>query len=142
VFVQIFGSIICAQANSQGNLGNDNAGSVGMATGDMAGLPYITFASTINAYSIVEVSARTSRHTCALFSFGDVVCWGSNSVKQIWHSISDDKVGDATGEMAALAPIFAGTTITNKVASICAFSDNTCGILFFSFAIKFKISIY
>ena len=44
-------------------------------------------------------------HSCAIVSDGKAKCWGRNEYGQLGQDSTDD-VGDASGEMAALSPIY------------------------------------
>ena len=88
----------------------------GDAAGEMAALATVYLGAGKTAMSITVGHA----HSCAVLSDGKAKCWGANQYGQLGQESTDD-VGDASGEMAALGPIFLKTgTHTNTAVEISA----------------------
>lgn len=97
----------------------------------MSLLPYITFRTTLQAESIVEVSAHSSDHTCALFAWSKtVVCWGSNAEGELDNSNTQTppSVGRDPSDMTSLTPIAFKPTVTDPIVQILAASGHSCAL--------------
>ncbi len=118
------GTVKCWGLNSSGQLGQGNTTTLGDQAGEMAALPAVNLGAGRTATAIAAGSA----HTCALLDNGTVKCWGSGGSGRLGQD-STATLGDAAGEMAALAPVNLGagrtaTAITATLSHTCALLDN------------------
>lgn len=99
---------------------------VGIAATEISSLPYLSFAPSLNALGIVDITANAGSHNCVLFANGSVVCFGKNSNGQLGTLSTANHQGDFFGEMAALTPVVFGATITFQVVQVVAGLQNSC----------------
>ncbi len=118
--------ITCWGDNSQGQLGIGNTSFIGDAVDEIG--DYLPITSTPSITSSTPSSlAMGWDHSCALFSNGEVYCWGDNSRGQLGIG-STSNVGDNPGEMGAnMAPVDFPTGRT--AVQITAGDDFTCAVL-------------
>ncbi|MEY4633172.1 MAG: hypothetical protein RLZ18_544, partial [Actinomycetota bacterium] len=113
----------CWGRNTDGNLGIGSTVSAGLGNA-------VPFGSDQVSDVVLGGNANSSSYfTCALFQAGTVKCWGSNSHGQlgIGNIVSpNNKIGDTSGEIEALAPINFGTGVTATAVS--AGSQFACAI--------------
>ena len=103
------GSLKCWGDGSYGRLGYDSTDDLGDASGEMAALQPVFAASMWSR--VISVVSGTYFH-CALFSNGDVKCWGYNYAGQLGQ-LHTNYIGDSAGEMVSLNPIaFGGSSRT------------------------------
>jgi len=97
------GDVKCWGANNYGQLGQGDTTSRGMLPGSMgdalSAIPLGRPATAITA---------GRNHACALLDNGVVKCWGRNDTGQLGIG-STDNIGDAAGEVAALAGVSLGS---------------------------------
>ena len=117
------GALKCWGKNNEGQLGQDDTGHRGDASGEMgAELTAINLGTDV---TVRQVSVG-GRHSCALLSNDTVKCWGKNSDAQLGQDSTDHR-GDASGEMAALAAIHLGSGLSAK--QISAGDGHSCALL-------------
>ena len=116
------GTVKCWGFGFSGALGQDSAADLGDAPGEMAGLAPVNLGAGRTATAI---SAGTE-HSCALLDDGSVKCWGAGGSGRLGQG-SVANLGDAAGEMAALAPVNLGAGRT--ATAISAGGAHTCALL-------------
>ncbi len=101
------GSSYCWGLGTTGQLGRNNATTLGKAAGEMN-----TVMSTPITLGFTSISIQASQQrTCAISAVGQTKCWGIGSNGQL-GSGATSTIGDFTGEMAALPVINFGTSVT------------------------------
>ncbi|MBI2521823.1 MAG: hypothetical protein HYV97_15515 [Bdellovibrio sp.] len=114
------GDVKCWGYNGYGQLGQDNTSYYGAS-------PPIYSTPPVNLGGPATKVTAGYLHSCALLVGGTVKCWGYNAYGQLGYD-NTDQLGDAAGEMAALAPVnFGGKTVIDIsagwVSTCVAFSD-------------------
>lgn len=95
----------CWGLGTTGQLGRDNATTMGDGAGEMAALTAINL-----GFSPSVINASRTR-TCAMSATGVTKCWGLNSSGQLAKG-NTTTLGSAAGQMAALTAINFGTSVT------------------------------
>ncbi len=95
----------CWGLGTTGQLGKDNTSTLGDAAGEMAALTAINL-----GFNPTIINASRTR-SCAMSAAGVTKCWGLNTSGQLAKG-STATLGDGAGEMAALAAINFGTSVT------------------------------
>ena len=96
-------TVKCWGLGNGGQLGQDSTATLGDAAGEMAALAPVNLGAGRTATAITASLA----HTCALLDNATVKCWGNGAFGRLGQD-STATLGDAAGEMAALAPILLG----------------------------------
>jgi alpha-tubulin suppressor-like RCC1 family protein len=117
------GTVKCWGANNYGQLGKDNTTSLGDNSNEMG--DFLTAINLGAGRTALAMDVGQS-FTCALLDDGTVKCWGANYYGHLGVG-STVALGDAAGEMAALAAIDLGTGRTAR--SIALGSDHACALL-------------
>jgi alpha-tubulin suppressor-like RCC1 family protein len=118
-------SVKCWGYNTYGQLGIDNATSMGDNAGEMAVLPVVNLGTGRTATAI----SAGLHHSCALLDNASVKCWGRNYYGQLGIDNTTD-MGKTSGSMAVLPVVNLGTGRTATAISAtynhsCAIIDNT-----------------
>ncbi len=118
------GSVKCWGAGGSGRLGQDSVANLGDAAGEMAALAPVNLGAGRTATAISAGGA----HTCASLDDASVKCWGAGGFGRLGQG-SVATLGDAAGEMAALAPVDLGAgrtadAITTGEFQSCAVLDD------------------
>lgn len=101
------GAVRCWGYNADGRLGDGSANSSSVPV-DVVGIT--------NAIAVVAGSS----HSCALLATGEVVCWGSNTQKQLGNVL----LADAFSSL----PVSVGNTAQAGVSNLAAGENHTCVI--------------
>ena len=117
------GSLKCWGEGAHGRLGYDSTDDLGDASGEMASLQPV-FHGTMWSRAVSVVSGQY--FSCALFSNGDVKCWGDSSTGQSGQGSTAD-IGDAAGEMVSLSALNFGNSRT--ALAITAGHHHSCALL-------------
>ncbi|HVI00363.1 MAG TPA: hypothetical protein VM869_16715, partial [Enhygromyxa sp.] len=119
--------LICWGRGGRGQLGYGNTTTFGNDNGEspsMAGIVDLYPASLPLGTTLEQVSLG-KEHSCALFSSGDVLCWGRNDHGQLGQANTDDW-GDDEGEApSGLMPIDLG----GSAVAIGAGLNHSCALL-------------
>jgi alpha-tubulin suppressor-like RCC1 family protein len=115
------GEVKCWGYNANGQLGLGDALPRGYLNDMGAALPAINLGTGLTATQIA--AGRT--FACALVTGGLVKCWGDGAGAVVGNGVAN--VGDAAGEMAALAAVPLGTGLTAK--AITAGGNHACAWL-------------
>lgn len=113
------GQVKCWGGNEYGQLGLDDTLNRGDKPGDMANLPFVNLGSGSMATSI----STGYVHTCAVFSNGQVKCWGNNTGGRLGLGDTTTR-GDKPGDMATLPFVNLGPGLT--VTQVEAGGSHTC----------------
>jgi cysteine-rich repeat protein len=114
------GSAKCWGFGLHGQLGVDSAENHGQLPGEMgADLPFV-----ITDGATIQTIRAGNMHTCALLSGGLVRCWGYNGRGQLGTD-SIESLGDAPGEMAALATL----VLDGPATAIGGGTESSCALL-------------
>ena len=105
------GSVKCWGYNAMGQLGVGNVDYLGNQSNEMDSLRFVPFTGTAPATAV----SSTLYHNCALFSIGDIVCWGWNEFGQIGVGSTHD-IGDQAGDTLSVVA-FSGTATATMVSS-------------------------
>lgn len=118
------GALKCWGYNGQGQLGQDsNRQAIGDDDGEMATLAAVNLGAGRTARAVTAGES----HTCALLDNFAVKCWGGNLKGQLGLDISDQVVGNQSGDMAGLPTVNLGSGRTARAVS--AGKDHTCVVL-------------
>jgi len=121
------GEITCWGDNSKGQLGIGNTSFMGDSADEIGDYSPVTSITPSLASAAPVSLAMGWDHSCALFSNGEVFCWGDNSQGQLGIGSTSD-IGDGPGEMgSSLAAVDFPTGRT--AVEITAGDDFTCAIL-------------
>ena len=112
----------CWGGNSEGQLGQGDRSSRGVASGEMASLSSINFGSGLTAE---QVSAG-GEHTCAILSNAQLKCWGRNNEGQLGLDDRFDR-GDNPHEMLSVPGVDLGEGLRAKRVSTGRY--HTCALL-------------
>ncbi|MEK6623718.1 MAG: hypothetical protein AABY86_02035, partial [Bdellovibrionota bacterium] len=108
----------CWGYGANGPLGQDNTSNyvyIGTTPGINLGAGRSATQFSVGYYSV-----------CARLDDSSVKCWGYNNAGQLGQG-NVDTLGDAAGEMAALAPINLGTGVTAKY--VCTNNTHSCALM-------------
>jgi alpha-tubulin suppressor-like RCC1 family protein len=114
--------LFCWGENSRGQLGYGSTGDIGNDEDPISANAVNVASMGLPVDATITELALGKEHTCALFSSGDVLCWGRANSGQIGQGDNVD-YGDSMGELpSGLMPIDLGGVAT----SITAGDDFTC----------------
>jgi alpha-tubulin suppressor-like RCC1 family protein len=118
------GSVKCWGDNTYGQLGYGNMTNLGDGANEMGGnLAFVNLGTGLVATDL----AAGANHTCALFTNGNIKCWGRSQYGQLGYE-NTNNIGDGGGEMGdSLAYVNVGTGRT--VSKLYAGQSETCAIL-------------
>ncbi len=104
----LVGGVNCWGANASGQLGNN--------TTTNSSVPVAVSISGRGQFTILQVASGDS-HSCALTSYGGVICWGGNKDGQLGNGSNTD----------SLIPV-AVSGLNSNVIAITAGGDHTCAL--------------
>ncbi len=124
------GPVKCWGLNGSGQLGQNNATSIGGAPNDMQNLQPVNLGTGRTA----KLVAAGNNQTCAILDNNQLKCWGYNNYGQLGLAVGNMPasggkltVGTAAGDMASLPAINLGTGRTAKAVTLG--QGHTCAIL-------------
>lgn len=116
------GSSYCWGLGTTGQLGRNNALTLGKAAGEMN----TVMSAAINLGFTAALIQASLQRTCAISTLGQIKCWGIGSNGQLGNG-GTATVGDFTGEMAGITAINFGAGFT--ASTMASSSYATCAIL-------------
>jgi hypothetical protein len=116
------GRIICWGRGDSGQIATGSTLDKGLSPSDLTSLSFIPFAGSDLATSV----SAGGHHTCAVFSFRSVRCWGNNEQGQLgWENTRN--VGEALQSILSLG--FIVFSDTSPVMQVSAGEFHTCAIV-------------
>ncbi len=93
----------------------------------IASASFVSFASSLESRSLIELGARGNDHNCALYDNGLVYCWGGNVEGQLGlNKVTGHKIGLTNTDMANLVAINFGHTF--KVTHVATMKGVSCAV--------------